>query len=333
LRQLTGGLLDVSSSNSSGFDLGPIQGSIDGILAKFGLNFSSFIDDFLDEFDAFFDNLANQTDAGLISLKPASLASFSNLLQIGSKLPSPNLSVELRKKLYDKLKDTFPSYLYNGVAVPGLPLGVRFEDAFSFSDFRVRDFLPALAVAYGIAPSFSDPRAQRFSLDDLFTPNFGPGLSRKLLDRLKGFSSANISDLFGRFSATDSLTGLPMDPDTKEIFKVGSFLAELQVAFNLAPSLNFAAKGFDASSIQEALFPNPVPTLRSFASFIKREIMSKIRAVMDFSVPVDVIAGGLTVETPTFSANGVDFGNFSVDSTQLFPPSINLDVVQVSLVL
>ena len=46
LKQLTGGLVDISSGSVNGFELGPVAGEIDSILNKFGFNFTSFIDEF-----------------------------------------------------------------------------------------------------------------------------------------------------------------------------------------------------------------------------------------------------------------------------------------------
>ena len=56
---------------------------------------------------------------------------------------------------------------------------------YSYLYSTVELFLPHIAVAFGFAPSFSDMKAVSFSLDKLFMPNFGPGLSLKMLDSLK----------------------------------------------------------------------------------------------------------------------------------------------------
>jgi hypothetical protein len=342
LSELTGGLFNVSSGTLSEFDVGPIGdfgGKIEGLLDKFGLDFGSFISDFKADYTSFSDNLVSQSNVELpelISLKPPSLARFGNLLQIGSKKPSPQFSLPLKEKLWNKLHTTFPSYLYNGVPVPGLSLGVTFQEAYPTpGDFPVRDFLLALAVAYGKAPSFSDVRAQSFSIGDLFTPEFGPSLSASLLEKLQNtnVNAPSLASIFSRFDVVDDITGLPMVSLTKELFDVNAYLPEIQVALQLAPSVDLTAKNFGANDIQEALFPFPVPTLQSFASFIKRQIIPKITDVLDFDVSVGTSkspAGGLTLDVPTLSANGLDFGTFSTDSTQLFPPSIDIDDVQVS---
>lgn len=334
LSDLTGGLFDVSTNGVS-FEAGPLS-EVGGILDRFNLNFD-FLTQYKEDFDSFTGNLANQSlpeIADLIDLKPPSLSRFGNLLQIGSKHPSPQFSLVLKQKLWDKLTVTFPSHLYNGVAVPGLPLGKSFLDVFpnrdDLADFDTRDFLQAIAVAYGKAPSFSDARAVSFTMTDLFTPEFGEGLSARILEKLKAEDS--LSDLFSGFDSTDEISGLPMNSMTKKLFDINAYIPEIQVALKLAPSLDLTASGFSAADLQEALFPFPVPSIRSFASFVKREIIPQIKAVMDFGVGIDTSKapfGGLSIDTPSLDGSGFNFGTFSNKSTQLFPPSVNLDSVQV----
>ena len=216
--------------------------------------------------------------------------------------------------------------------MPGLPVGLSFRTAVpSPSALRVRDFLPAIAVAFGKASSFSDKRAIDFSIDDLITPEFGPNLSLRLLDKLKTFDDApGFQSIFGRFDGIDSLTGLPMDLSSNELFDVTLYLPEIQVALQLAPSVDLTAQGFGAKDIQNALFPTRVPTVKSLASFIKRKIIPQIRNALDFDVDVSPSAiGGLTVDTPTLGASGFDFGKFSDTSTQSFPPSADISDVEV----
>lgn len=229
LSELTGGLVNISSGAAPKFDLGPLGGDgseIEGILNDFGIDFEGFIEDFKADYTAFKDNLDNHTTAelkGIIDLKPKSLAKFGSLLQIGSKKPSLMLSASLKLKLWSKLVATFPSFHHNGVPVPGLPLGQNFSVTYPTpGDFPVRNFLPALAVAFGRAPSFSDVRAQKFTLDQLFTPTFGPELSNSLLQRIKGVQSFQLD--FDRFDAFDPISGLPMVSSTKEIFDVNAYL-------------------------------------------------------------------------------------------------------------
>lgn len=229
LNELTDGLVDVSNGTVPTFDIGPLKdfgGQIEGILDKFGLDFGGLVADFKADYAAFKDNLDNQTSFELediINLKPKSLAKFGNLLQIGSKVPSPQLSFELKYQLWDKLVATFPSYQHNGVPVPGLALGQNFQSAFPVrGDFPVQYFLPALAVAYGKAPSFDDIRAKKFSTDSLFTPEFGPALSLHLLNKLK--DAPSLGGIFSQFDSFDPISGLPMVSLTKELFDVTAYL-------------------------------------------------------------------------------------------------------------
>jgi hypothetical protein len=360
LRKLTDGLATITESDENEFNLGPIAefGSnlkIASILDRFGLDFTSFIDEFKLDFDSFKNNLedndANADRLELFELKPPSFfARFGSVLQIGSKKPSHQLSPSLKYQIWLKLSTKFPSYIYNGVPVPGLPIGKSFEDIFgdgsNLGSFNVRDFLPAIAVAYGKAPSFSDKRATRFSLDDLFTPEFGPDLSTRLLDKLRSSDATNFSTIFNGFDTTDQVTGLPMESATKKLFDVKLYLPEIQVALQLSPSVDLTAKRFMAQNIRDALFPNPVPTVKSFSSFIKRKIIPQIKnALTDFDLtlsPPSTTAiigsggatgggggGGFTLDTPTIGQSGTNFGTFSETSTQLFPPSIDIDSIQV----
>ena len=213
-----------------------------------------------------------------------------------------------------------------------MPIGKTFSQTFPDSTmFQVRDFLPAIAVAYGRAPSFSDKRALAFSVDDLFAPVFGPDLSISLLNKLKNAPDApEYATIFGRFNGIDSVTRMPIDQSTKEIFDVSSYLPEIQVALQLAPTTSLSASGFRMDNIQDALFPGKVPTVKSLASFLKRKIIPQIRKILDFDVDVSPpTVGGLTKSTPTLGVNGFDFGAFSETSTRLFPPSIDVNDVKV----
>ena len=256
----------------------------------------------------------------LISLKPPSLPRFPNLLQIGSRKPSPVYSDAIKLKLLSKLKKRFKSPIFKGVQIPGLPLGQSFADAYPSPDtFRVRDFIPAIAVAFDYAPSFSDPRAATFSIDDLFTPNFGPVLSGTFLDSLK-ITPSLLHFNFDRFNATDSETGLPMDPLTFEIFKVDNYIPQIQVALDLAPSLDLVAPKFSAKDLKESLFPDRIPTIKSMAAFVKNKIVPKITNALDglFDVEVETPSG---VSAPTLGGSGLSAVGFNdATNTKLFPP-------------
>ena len=229
LGQLTEGLADISNGTASTFDIGPlthIGGKIEGVLDRFGFDLSGFISEFKDDYFAFQNNFNNQTRSELqetTKMKPRSLSQFGSLLQIGSKKSCPQPPLELRYKLWDKLASTFPSYQFNGVALPGLSPAQTFESAYPIrGEFPVRDFLPAIAVAYGRAPSFVDPRAKKFTMDDLFTPEFGPELSLRLLEKLRKVPSFEAG--FSQFDSVDPVTGLPMMSQTKELFDVNAFI-------------------------------------------------------------------------------------------------------------
>lgn len=165
----------------------------------------------------------------------------------------------------------------------------------------------------------------------LFVPNFSPNLSIKMLDFLQG--NINLAGLFDRFSGF-SISGIPMDPITFEIFDVETYLPELQFALDLAPSINFAAPNFRVSDLYDALFPTGIPTIKSFVSFIKKHILSKISASLDglFDAQVDVPSAGLSLpdgELPSLGVDGINIGVYTEFNNQLFPPMIDIDAVQV----
>ena len=193
-------------------------------------------------------------------------------------------------------------------------------------------FLPHLAVAYGFAPSFSDSRALSFTLDMLFQPNFGPDLSVKLLDSL--MTNIDLNGAFDRFTSF-TLSGIPLDPITFEVFDVKNYLPEIQFSLDLAPSVNFAAPNFRASDLFDALFPTSIPTIKSFGSFIKKNIMSKIRLALDglFDAKVDIPTIGLSVDEISFGVDGFNIGTYTEFNNKLFPPMIDVDAVQASLIL
>lgn len=118
----------ISSGSVASFDGGPL-GSIDGVLDKFGLDFSDVIAEFNDTFYAFETDISSGTNA-LFDLRPINLPQFSSLLQIGSKHPSVQYSPELKGKLWDRLSTTFTSSTFNGVKIPNLDLGQTFSTAY-----------------------------------------------------------------------------------------------------------------------------------------------------------------------------------------------------------
>ena len=194
-------------------------------------------------------------------------------------------------------------------------------------------FLPHIAVAFGFAPSFSDAEALAFSLDMLSGLDFfGSDLmtKMKMLESLK--IKADLHGLFNRFSDFN-LSGLPMDPITFEVFDVKKYLPELQFSLDLAPSINFAAPNFKASDLYDALFPKSTPTIKSFGSFIKKDILSKIRSVLDglFDAKVNVPTIGLSVDEVSFGFDGFDLGAYTEFNNGLFPPIVDVDALQVGL--
>ena len=187
-----------------------------------------------------------------------------------------------------------------------------------------QDFLPLIAVAYGKAISFSDVSAIEFSLDVLFAPSFGQDLATKTLEKLRARLPG-----FDRFTDFDDSTNSFIDPTNKTLFRVKDYLPEIQFAFDLSPSVDLASRKFKPSDLQDALFSDPRPTIKSFASFLKKNILDEIKTSLSglFSTTLDVPAGGLTVSEPSFGADGPSFGEYSNISTRAFPPSVNVDAV------
>ena len=206
------------------------------------------------------------------------------------------------------------------------------QDSLKFSVFyTVELFLPHIAVAYGFAPSFHDPRALSFALDQLFEPNFGPELSLEILNSMK--AKLDLNGAFDRFTES-TLTGIPLDPTTFEVFDIHNYLPEIQFALDLAPAVEFAAPSFRAADLFDALFPASIPTIKSFESFVKKKVMSKIRLALDglFDAKVNVPTIGLSVDEVTFGVNGTSLGVYTEHNNRLFPPVIDIDTIQVSCV-
>ena len=170
-------------------------------------------------------------------------------------------------------------------------------------------------------------KALSFSLNQLFIPNFGPELSINILNSLKEKTDLG---LFDRFTET-TLSGIPLDPETFEIFDIHNYLPEIQFAFDLAPAVEFAAPNFQAADLFDALFPTSIPTVKSFGAFVKKEIMSKIRLALDglFDAKVNVPTVGLSVDDVTFGVDGINIGVYTEHNNRLFPPMVDIDVIQV----
>ncbi len=96
------------------------------------MDFGSLLEEFKDYYNKFKSDLISGSleYQELIALKPITLPRFSNLLQIGSRLPSVQYSPDLKGMIWDKLVEKFPSSTYNGVKIPNLPLGESFSVAF-----------------------------------------------------------------------------------------------------------------------------------------------------------------------------------------------------------
>ena len=103
---------------------------------------------------------------------------------------------------------------------------------------------------------------------------------------------------------------------------------EIQVALQLAPSVSLASPAFGAKDIQESLFPSQIPSVSSFASFLKRQMISKVASFLDFEVAIETPSGGF-IDTPQLGPSGLDIGPLSSSNTRLFPPSVDLDSIQV----
>ena len=181
---------------------------------------------------------------GMLKLKPHSFARYANSLQVGSKKSSHQYSTRFKSMVYEKLIASFPDSQYDGVLIPGLPLGQdSIADLYtctstSCDDFPIRNFYQAIAVAYGYADTFD--KATSFTLDQLFVPDFNAEAMGLLLDRLKRKNS-----LFNRFNSTED--GIPLDPSNKELFRLEKNF--IQVALNLAVSSDLTASNFGSDDI------------------------------------------------------------------------------------
>ena len=192
---------------------------------------------------------------------------------------------------------------------------------------KVAQFPELIAVAYNFATSFDDPRARSFKLDQLFAPQFGPDLRKNLLDILKG---KNISG-FDLFSDFDSL-GNPMNPSNKEVFDVEKYLKELQFGLDLSPEVKFSSPAFKSSDILESLYPQSLPSVKGLVQFVKNKLIPQLIGQLKglFDASLDVPTGGLTVNNAAIGGDGLNLGDYSAQSTALFPPTVDFDQVQAS---
>ena len=135
LSRLTDGMVNISADGVA-FNGGPF-GKIEGILDQFGLDFNDLISLFMDRYTSFKADLLTMSPEmkNIFNLRPISLPHFPNILQIGSKLPSMQYSLELNNLLWDKLAATFPSPTFNGVAILNIPPGQTFSDTFPRGKF------------------------------------------------------------------------------------------------------------------------------------------------------------------------------------------------------
>lgn len=103
LSDLTNGMGDISADGIS-FSGGPF-GEIQGILDSFGLDFNDLITEFMSRYEMFKADLLNMSlDKQLaFNLRPISMPRFPSILQIGSKIPSIQYSMNLNLMLWDKL--------------------------------------------------------------------------------------------------------------------------------------------------------------------------------------------------------------------------------------
>jgi hypothetical protein len=165
-------------------------------------------------------------------------------------------------------------------------------------------------------------------MNKLFEPNFGPDLSVKILESLT--ANLNLNGVFDRFNSTSS-TGLPMDPITFEVFRVEKYLPEIQFSLKLSPSIDFAASNFRTSDLYDAMFPTSIPTIKSFGAFIKKNILLKISNALNglFDAKVAIPTEGLTVDAVSLGGEGLNIGVYTEGSTQLFPPVVDIDKVEV----
>ncbi|EJK77783.1 hypothetical protein THAOC_00363, partial [Thalassiosira oceanica] len=315
------------------FDVGPF-GNFATILDKFDIGFSGLLDEYIELFDAFavgFEGI----DASLRDHKPPKMARFPSLHELGSRFPSPQLSLELKGLIWDRLVTAFPAPTFNGVQIPGLQRGLSFEDTYvTRGDFPLEKFLPHVAVAFGYAVNLDDFAALNFNANKLFEPNFGAPLSTLLLNKLKAVPALGN---FTRFDGFD-LVGIPMDSMTFEVFRVEKYLPHILVALDIAPSVDFAPPNFNLADLPAALFKVSKPSLKSFIEFLKTKITHAVIAKLEglLSLQINVPSSGLdiptrrlSVGTPTLDT-GIDLGVFSdVASTGFFPPmAVSLDEIE-----
>ena len=128
LSKLTDGMANVTAEGIS-FSGGPL-GEIQGILDKFGIDFNDLTAKFMESYNSFKTDLLDYSSERqlIFELKPTSLPQFPNILQIGSKKPSIQLSLGMSNIIWDKLAAAFTSPTFNGVNIPNIPIGQTFAD-------------------------------------------------------------------------------------------------------------------------------------------------------------------------------------------------------------
>ena len=102
----------------------------------------------------------------------------------------------------------------------------------------------------------------------------------------------------------------------------------IEFALDLSPDVKFASPNFKSSDILESLYPSSVPSIKAMVAFVKKQLIPKLIGQLSglFDVEVDLSTGGLTIDEPNLGGAGLSLGNYSSESTQLFPPRVDLDL-------
>jgi hypothetical protein len=111
------------------------------------------------------------------------------------------------------------------------------------------------------------------------------------------------------------------------MFLVENYLLDIQVAYDIAPSVEFAAPKFGLADLKELLSPR-FPSVRAFADMVKSKIVKEIGEVLNgrFSTPVDLPG------FDSFKLGGNDSDTHDLSwpsgSTRAFTPKISIDNIQ-----
>ena len=118
-----------------------------------------------------------------------------------------------------------------------------------------------------------------------------------------------------------------MDSTTSEVFNARNYLPEIQVAFDIVPSVEVAAPNYALADLREALFPK-VPSLRSFADTVKSRLVREMNEKLNglFATTVD-IQGFDQIELGGNTSSDVNI-SWPNKSTRLFTPHLSIDQVQ-----